>query len=195
MKKLIQKIVEFFFAWYSRWQAKTEVIDVGEKLSHTMTALLIAPERPEEFMLASEHLDDLQRVFPGTQFYYMFEKAYGEAVKKRSHFQILTYSNDEMYFFGLPKSSMVEGIKSRSFDVVIDLNNDFSLMAAYVTMISDAKLRICLHHDKRDTIYNFQLRTNEDYSIGERFASLIKCLASFQPSANGATARVPSPRA
>ena len=181
MKTLIKKIIEYFFLLYTRFKTKEETaLDVRDSLSQTVTALILAPERPQELLAASKTWSTLQKIFPDTKFYLFIDKTYIETAVSNKSIQTIPYDYGQIHFFGLPKKQLLESIHSRHFDIVIDFNQEFSLMAAYICRESDAKLRVCLQHPKRDHLFNFQIRPIGNTSMTLKYESLLKYLSVFK---------------
>jgi len=180
MKNLTRKVTELIYLTYARANSQEEVIDVRNHLSQILTALVLTPERPEEFVAASQRLDDLQQIFSETQFHLLMAKDYVPGVVSAENYQIISYDPEQVGFHGLPKNEVLETIRTRHFDMVIDLNDKFSLLATSLCRASKAKLRICLQHPKRDTFYNFQVRADSSHNLKMKYDSLLKYLSVFK---------------
>jgi hypothetical protein len=179
LKDLARKFTARAYLAYARRRDRNDVYDVGEYLSKIATALILPPEQPEHFKTAIRILDDLRQNFAQTQFYLLTPKACTEMVSLDERIRLISYESEEIGFHGLPKDTLQQAIRSRHFDMVIDLNLDFNLIATFLCRTSEAKLRICFVHPARDPFYNFQIRALDSNSHAQKYQSLVNYLAVF----------------
>jgi hypothetical protein len=178
-KTLAKKITASAYLAFARYRDRADIIDVGEYLSKIATALILPPEHPEAFKAATQLLDDLRQRFTQTQFYLLTPKALVDTLSLNEQVRIISYDPTEIGFHGLPKDTLQQAIRSRHFDMVIDLNLEFNLIATFLCRVSEAKLRICLAHPERDPFYNFQLRVTDGNRVAEKYQSLLKYISVF----------------
>jgi hypothetical protein len=179
LKNLAKKITASAYLTYARYKDSADVIDVGEYLSRIATALILPPESPEDFKSATALLDDLRQRFAQTQFYLLTPKVFSDMVSLDEQVRIISYDATEIGFHGLPKDTLQQAIRSRHFDMVIDLNLEFNLIATFLCRVSEAKLRICLAHPDREPFYNFQVRAIDSNSVQDKYQSLLKYISVF----------------
>ena len=179
LKDLAKRFAARVYLAYARRRDRTDIIDVGDYLSRIATALILPPEQPEHFKAAARILDGLRQTFAQTQFYLLTPKTCANMVALDEHVRIIPYDVDEIGFHGLPKDKLQQAIRSRHFDMVIDLNFDFNLIATFLCRTSEAKLRICFVHPSRDPFYNFQMRVIDSNSLEQKYQSLVHYLAVF----------------
>ncbi len=184
MSNLIQKITELAYLSYARMQSQEEVIDMQDHLSQILTALIIAPADPQEYLPAARLFPELLQIFPDAHFSLLVENSFAASAGSHENFQILTYDADQVGFHGLPKKELQDLIRTRRFDLVVDLNCTFNLLASCLCHVSNAKLRVCLQNPQRDPLYNFQVRVAEHHSIDLKYDSLLKYLSIFRPLPN-----------
>lgn len=179
IKNLAKNFAARAYLAYARRRDRTDIIDVGEYLSRIATALILPPEQPEHFKAATRILEGLRQNFAQTQFYLLTPKTCANMVALDEHVRIISYDADEIGFHGLPKDKLQQAIRSRHFDMVIDLNFDFNMIATFLCRTSEAKLRICFVHPSRDPFYNFQMRAIDSNSLEQKYQSLVHYLAVF----------------
>ncbi len=179
LKDLAKRVAARAYLAYARRRDRTDVIDVGDYLSRIATALILPPEQPEPFKAATRILDGLRQNFAQTQFYLLTPKSCANMVALDEQVRLISYDVDEIGFHGLPKDKLQEAIRSRHFDMVIDLNFDFNLIATFLCRTSEAKLRICFVHPARDPFYNFQMRAIDSNSLEQKYQSLVNYMAVF----------------
>lgn len=182
LKDLAKRITARAYLAYAQRRDRADVIDVGEYLSKIVTALILPPEQPEHFKTATRILDDLRQHFAQTQFYLLTPKALTDMVSLDEKMRIISYDIDEIGFHGLPKDRLQEAIRSRHFDMVIDLNLEFNLIATFLCRASEAKLRICFVHPSRDPFYNFQVRAIDSNTLEQKYQSLVNYISVFTNS-------------
>jgi len=183
LREFVKQFIARAYLSYARRRDYTDVIDVGEYLSKISTALILPPEDPELFRSATRILDDLRQRFTQAQFYLLTPKTLASMVSLDEKVRIISYEADEIGFHGLPKDKLQQAIRSRHFDMVIDLNLEFNLIAMFLCRVSEAKLRICFVNASREQFYNFQMRAIESNSIEQKYRSLVNCLAVFTNAA------------
>lgn len=179
LKNLAKRFTARAYLAYARRRDNADVIDVGGYLSRIATALILPPEQPENFKTATRLLNGLRQHFAQTQFYLLTPKTCTTLLALDEQVRIISYDIDEIGFHGLPKDKLQQAIRSRHFDMVIDLNLDFNLIATFLCRVSEAKLRICFVHPTRDPFYNFQMRTIDSSSLEQKYQSLINYLSVF----------------
>jgi len=186
LKDLAKKFTARAYLAYARRRDRNDIIDVGEYLSKITTALILPPDQLESFKSAVCIIDGLRQHFTQTQFYLLTPKTCAGAVSLDERVRLISYDVDEIGFHGLPKDKLQQAIRSRHFDMVIDLNLDFNLIATFLCRTSEARLRICFVHPARDPFYNFQIRALDGNSLEQKYQSLVNYLSVFT---NGLTPR------
>ena len=179
LKDLAQKITARAYLAYAGRRDHTDVIDVGAYLSKIATALILPPEQPELFKAATQIVHDLRQQFAQTQFYLLTPKACTELVSLDDKLRLISYDVSEIGFHGLPKEKLQQAIRSRHFDMVIDLNLEFNLIATFLCRASEAKLRICFVHPTRDPFYNFQMRAIDANTLEQKYQCLVNYISVF----------------
>jgi ADP-heptose:LPS heptosyltransferase len=179
LKNIAQKFTASVYLAYARFKDQDDVIDVADHLSRITTALILPPEASDDFTTAIRVLDDLRQCFTQTQFYMLTPKALTDMIALDEQVQVISYEPEQISFHGLPRNDLQDAIRSRHFDMVIDLNSDFNLIATFLCRVSEAKLRICLQHPDRDPFYNFQVRATNGDSLENKYQSLLKYISVF----------------
>jgi len=181
MKRLIQKFTERIYLSYARARCPNEMLDFSDCLAQTLTALILVPALPQESRAVSRLIEELQQLFPETHFSVLLEKSYAARFSAGENLQLITFAEEEdLAFHGLPKKKLQDAVRDRHFDLVIDLHEDFDLVAACLCQVSDAKLRVALQHPQRDFLYNFQVRVAAQHSLELKYDSLLKYLHCFK---------------
>lgn len=180
MKSVIQKFAEKFYLTYARARCKQEVLDFSDCLVQALTALIITPRLPREQQAALRLLTELPQIFPETHFSVLLEESFAAPITVKENLQLITYSVDDIAYYGLPRKKLQDAVSGRHFDLVVDLHESFDLVATCLCLVSDAKLRVALQHPKRDFLYNFQVRVADHLSLDLKYDSLIKYLTCFR---------------
>lgn len=184
-KSLARKITKKLFVYYARLSDRNEIIDVCDHLSRITTALVLLPARADHFPAATDVVVRLRDYLPQTRFYLLTDetllKSHAPQLAEDDQLQMIFCNDEHLGFGGLPKEALQEAIRSRHFDLLIDLNHEFNFTAAYLCRCSDAKLRICLQHPHRDPFYNFQVGVHADESPEHKYETLIKYISVFLP--------------
>jgi hypothetical protein len=183
LKDLARKFTARAYLAYARRRDRNDIIDVGGYLSKITTALILPPEQPEHFKTATRILDGLRQNFAQTHFYLLTPKPCAALVSLDDRVRVIAYDLDQIGFYGLPKDDLQQEIRSRHFDMVIDLNLEFNLIATFLCRASEAKLRICFVHPSRDPFYNFQMRVIDSSSLEQKYQRLVNYLSVFTSGA------------
>lgn len=191
-KALGRLITKKVFLLYARLNDRYEIIDICAHLSRSATALVMLPDRSDHFLPALALLSHLRGRFPRTSFCILANESllrnHAPQLAADEDLEIMPCTEKDLSFGGLPKPSLREAIRSRHLDLLIDLNDEFNLAAAYLCRCSDAKLRICLQHPHRDSFYNFQIGVHADESAERKYETLIKYISVFLPVPGAAPA-------
>lgn len=77
-------------------------------------------------------------------------------------FDSISFSEEELTKFGLPNKELVDKIKSKEFDVVIDLNRRENFIFSVLSNIPKSAVKIGYKKEKSDVFYNFQVANNQN---------------------------------
>lgn len=181
MKRLIQKLAERLYLSHARAHAPREILDFAACLEQAVTALIIMPALPQAQQAAAMRwLDDFQEAFAETHLTVLLEQSAAARLTSGDNLQVLAFSLEDVAFYGLPKKKLQDAVRARHFDLVLDLNEHFDLVATCLCLVSDAKLRVALQHPKRDSLYHFQVRVAEHHSLELKYDSLLKYLTCLK---------------
>ncbi len=181
MKRLIQQFAERLYLSYARAHAPREMLDISDCLAQAVTALIIMPTLPPaQQPTALRLLADFQAAFAETHLTVLIEKNAASRLVAQENLQILTFTPEDLTFYGLPRKALQETVRARHFDLVLDLTERFDLVATCLCLVSDAKLRVALQHPKRDSLYHFQVRVAEHHSLEMKYDSLLKYLTCLK---------------
>ena len=99
-------------------------------------------------------------------------------IPQKEKYKIITYNIQEVTKFGLPTNSLIENLKRKSFDVVVDLNRGDDILYAAIINIVEADYKVGFSKSNSDNYYNFQVLGNESNSE-DAYRKLMESLLMF----------------
>jgi len=95
---------------------------------------------------------------------------------------VLRITAADVTAFFLPRRSVIDLVRGRTYDVAVDLNLDFMLPSAYICRESNARVRVGLAGPHADAFFNFQVRLDSAIQHGHAYERLLKCFQMFFPA-------------
>lgn len=99
-------------------------------------------------------------------------------VKTVSNYPTMIYSPEDITKLNLPSVSLVNRLKARDFDVVIDLDRKENYFYGAIANIVAAKFRIGFKKEQNDEFYNL-LHVSKDNTAAGSYKSLLNSLRMF----------------
>lgn len=155
------------------------VISFSGVVSTARTVLVILPLDKRELLSAFQLIELLKKTFKEEHITVIGDER-GQEIKRlmpRSHF-ILVRQTDVSTFFH-PRKEFLAQLKSRAYDVAIDLNLDLVLPSAYICRESNARVRVGFAGPRADYFYNFQIQPDPTQSRSSIYDRVAKCLEMF----------------
>lgn len=158
-------------------KVKDPVMSFADAVSSARRALLIMPLRKREFLPTIMVIEFLMNRFRGADITVVSDDHGREAVRMlpRSHF--IHVMNDEVSPFFLPRATLLQRIRERRPDLVVDLNLDFVLPSAYIGRAVDARVRIGFARKHAEVFYNFLIQPDprlERKHLYDRMAAFLQ---------------------
>jgi ADP-heptose:LPS heptosyltransferase len=94
-------------------------------------------------------------------------------------FNVLTFGEEEISAWYVPRSDLLRKMKKSTFDVALDLNIRFALPSSFLCRASQAPLRIGFVKQYADSFYNFQVQTEPSNNLTQVYSQLLKCIEMF----------------
>lgn len=95
------------------------------------------------------------------------------------HAGVITFTARELSAFFLPRRTLLDRLRGRTFDAAIDLNLDFNLPSGYIGKECHARVRAGFAGPSADLFYNLQIRMDPPASRERAYERLVQCLQMF----------------
>ena len=152
------------------------VVDICGTLAEARTVLVFMPDKLEDFGIARKFIEKLIEDFKNAKFQFVMRESYRSLLNGNQNFGTIFVADRDINFWGLPKKVLKQKILATTYDIVIDLNDDFYLPGTYLCLKSRASLKICFDHEMREPFYNFYFRARENVSLNTKYKKLIQYL-------------------
>jgi len=174
----MEKITILFLKLSAKFSNSNYVVDVCGTLVEAQSVLVFLPDKLEDFGIARKYLKNLMADFSKAEFQFVMRESYRSLLNGNLNSGTIFVSDRDVNFLGFPKKKLKQKILATKYDIVVDLNDDFHLASTYLCLRSRASLKICFDHDKRESFYNFYLRTRANTSLNNKYQKLIQYLKS-----------------
>lgn len=168
--------------WYSMLhfgRRKDHVLHFTRAISTARNALVCIPESVTDPLLLDEVFEFLTRKFSSNNVILVSKKQFSKTLPTRYGFALITYSDEDLNQWFLPRSELLRKVKKSTFDLALDLNRDFALTSAYLCRESQAPLRVSFTKRHADEFYNFQIQTREQSEEALAYTNLLNCMQMF----------------
>ncbi|WP_337864887.1 hypothetical protein [Ignavibacterium sp.] len=88
------------------------------------------------------------------------------------------FAVSEVSKLNLPSHKLIERIRNKNFDVVIDLNKEENLFYSYIANIVKSRIRIGFKKRKAESFYNF-LVDGSDNDSAKSYINFLNCIKMF----------------
>ena len=155
------------------------VIQFTEAISAARQPLVLLPEDPEEASAVEPILKFLGQHFQASKVTLVATREIVQRLPDHRTFQLITYGEEELNTWYLPRADLLRKAKKSTFDVAFDLNIRSALPSAWLCRASQAPLRIGFVKPNADRFYNFQVHIKPSNNNSQNYAQLLKCIEMF----------------
>ena len=155
------------------------IMNFTDVLTRSRRALVIVPETSVDSEAVSTFLRYLLRKFSSDGIMVMIRDDQLFAIASAPPLKTLTYSEQDINKWFVPRRELLRRMESNKFDVAVDLNIDLSLTGAFLCKASNAPLRVSFVKKDGDQFYNFQVKTKGNNGSKYSYRGLLKCLDMF----------------
>lgn len=155
------------------------VVRFTDAITDARRALVILPETARDIAAVQWAMRYLADRFAGGSMVVMVRSELSPWVKNDKRYQLVTYRDEDVNLWYMPRRQLRRKLKTSTFDVALDLNLGFDLTGAYLCRESRAPLRIGFSKTHADRFYNFQIQTKATTSLTLAYRSYIRCLEMF----------------
>jgi len=172
MSKFMEKLAIPFLKFAKRLRKDSDVVDIFGTLAKARTILVCLPYNSDAFRIAKNFITNLTSDFPNASFQFVVRDSLLEQLDGLKKHGTIIVADKDVNMFGLPKNELVQKVFSMSYDIAIDLNEDFHLLSTFLCQKSSASLKICLDNQDRELFYNFYFRAQQHENLENKYRKL-----------------------
>lgn len=177
MITIMEKITIPLLKFTKRLRKRADVVDIFGTLAEARTILVCMPYKQDAFGIAKNFISNITSDFPNASFQFVVRNDFHNMLNGIKQYGTIIVADKDVNMFGLPKNELMQKVFSTSYDIVIDLNDDFHLLSTYLCQKSSASLKICLDNRDRELFYNFYLRTGLHENLENKYRKLVQYLS------------------
>jgi hypothetical protein len=78
-------------------------------------------------------------------------------IPEKEKYRYISYHNEQVNRFNLPKKSLIHRLNNKEFEIVIDLNKHEDVFFSAISNIVQSKLKIGFNKERSESYYNLQI--------------------------------------
>jgi len=158
---------------------KDPVVRFTESFTDSRRPIVFLPELSGEASVIGGVLKFLGERFHTSKVFLVARKSVVSYLPDLRGFNVITFSEEELNTWYVPRSDLLRKMKKSTFDVALDLNVRYALPSSFLCRASQAPLRIGFVKQDADCFYNFQIQTGPSTNPTQAYAQLLKCIEMF----------------
>jgi hypothetical protein len=162
--------------YHNRNRRSDQQISFAERLTAARVIVVCLPEEKEHFNAFIGPLGKMSQIFPKARVTLVYHKKLQIPKAYRSKFTLIEWDEQDLDRYGIPRSSLLQKIYDRPYDVAIDLSPDKHFANLAIAQSSRAPIKVCLANPERESLYNFILNPRTDQDPGRIINSLLAYL-------------------
>lgn len=162
--------------WHFRKQ-QNDVISFTDAVSSGQSVLLILPLIPQKGS-TGPLLEWLHTRYGDRKLTVVASAPDNSAAALFPRSEVIRVPDEEVTRLFHPSAAVLKSVRSRPYDIAIDLNLDFLLPSGYICRASNARVRVGFTRPGADLFYNFQVKGNGSNGT-PLYDRLVACLKMF----------------
>jgi ADP-heptose:LPS heptosyltransferase len=155
------------------------IVRFTQAVSTARRLVVIMPEIATEAAGTDIVLKFLGRAYHTSRITLVARQDVVPALPDHRGFNLVTFTEEELSMWYLPRPELLRKVKKSTFDVALDLNVRFALPSSFLCRASQAPLRIGFVKPYADSFYNFQVQTGQSNNLAQIYSQLLKCIDMF----------------
>lgn len=160
-------------------KAQDPVISFSGVVTQARTVLVILPLDRRELLSAFQTIELLRKTFHEEDITVVGDERGQEIKRLMPKCRFLPLQQNDVTMFFLPHRQFLSHLKSRPYDVAIDLNLDFLLPSSYICRESGARVRVGFTGPQADFFYNLQIKPDPSKALNSIYDRVARCLEMF----------------
>lgn len=170
----LTKITAALVKFRSQLSGKNLTINVGEELNRVQKVLIYMPTKIEQFGAALKSLEKLRKLHPGWKITVISRREMQSFIEEKLDVEILSYSEEDINLWGLPKAKTKQHFLNTSYDLALDFKLNFDFFCITLFRLSGASIKVCIDSKDKELFYNFEIRANPAESYVNKLNAMIK---------------------
>ncbi|MBN2355669.1 hypothetical protein JXO59_06120 [candidate division KSB1 bacterium] len=178
LKEIIQNYRIF---WYRSKARRTRLqISFAERLSAARDIIVCLPEAKNQFDAVIREMAKLQKIFPSAKVTLLYHQQNVIPTAFSDRFTLAEWNHRDANRYGAPTSDFMNKLFDSPCDLIIDLSQDFHFFYLCITQASNAPIKACFAHSRREDLYNLVFRPQPTQDLTKKMRSLLKYLSVGQ---------------
>jgi len=157
-------------------------IDVVDQLRKANHVLIYMPTKIEQFGAALKALTRLRQQKPDWKMTVLTGLEMVSFIDSQLQVDIVPYSNEDLNFLGMPKSSFKQLFQKSAFDLAIDFKLQFDPLSITIFQMSGAPIKVCMDSENKSPFYNLGIRVTSTESLTDQYNILVKYVTTISGS-------------
>lgn len=179
---MLELAFEYLGLQYTKFKFRQEK-DISQEMtkffSNSRSMLFILPIDYEEALVAGNCLIPVLRKFDNLDLAIITEGIRSTPLSEFPRSKVIRISSSHINKFCLPRQHLIDRIGEANYDIVIDLNVDFVLYAAYICRATGSNVRMGFSHLSADIFYNVQINIDRTKPVQSIYDQLAQYLLMF----------------
>lgn len=99
-------------------------------------------------------------------------------IPEKEKYRFISFSQKQINRFNLPDKNLIDRVREKEFDVVIDLNKAEDIFFSAIANVAQSKIRVSFKKDLSDNYYNLQIADKQNNPEAS-YRSFLNCLRMF----------------
>lgn len=156
---------------------KENVIDHHSELKSAKSILICMPFGFNEFQSALGLLKSIVDKYAKREIAIVTSWSYRNWLENFRNQKIISISEEKINFLKLPKKPLIKYLKSKNFEVAIDLNPGGTLFSSILCAATGAKVRVGFTGENSDRFFNFQVKPISEDTSENQFDALLNYIS------------------
>jgi ADP-heptose:LPS heptosyltransferase len=178
MLERLRKRIGLFYARV-HFREPDKVLTFTDAVKRARSVMVILPSERTHSELLRPLMQFIQSRFWGGNLTIIVPEEARPVERQLPRCDVIHLRQDDIGSFALPKKSIIHRIQQNEYDLVLDLNLEFFLPAAYLCKASRSRLRVGFATEYADTFFNFQIKTDATRNVKKVYERFAACLRMF----------------
>lgn len=162
-----------------QYREQTPSLNICEAVRKAGSILCCLPEDPAFGRFAQQMIEQLHRHHPEWRLTIVGQNDLLFNRLSNPQIEYIALDEKSINFYGRPQSLFVKQIKTRRYDMAIDLSIEYSFFNLILLWKSEALLRMGFFHPKREPFFTFLYRQHQETPPDQAYQAFFKQMESL----------------